>query len=417
MAEESVTKATSTVKPRRLFWDVLLFAILLIGAYFRLIGLDWDEEQHLHPDERFMTMVASSIHTPESVGDYFNTATSPLNPHVVGYGFYVYGTLPLFLTRWVGEALGKTGYGEIYLIGRVLSALADLFTVFLVYHIARHLYRRYAIGALAAGFAALAVLQIQLSHYFTVDTFANAFLYLSFYAAVRVMTAPLPSECQGPTSTHRLDEPVGFYLLFGLGLGLALASKVSTLPVAILLPIAVLIRYSRITTPEIRGWLRLGMVRNLALAVVVAFFTFRVFQPYAFSGPGFWGLAINPRWVDNLRELSNLSNGDVDFPPALQWARRPVTFAWLNMVKWGLGWPLGLLAWAGFLWMGYRIIRGAWREHLLLWAWTGLYFSWQSLNFTRAMRYQLPVYPSLAIIGAWAVITLWNKAALNGLFS
>lgn len=236
--------------------------------------------------------------------------------------------------------------------------LADLFTVFLVYHIARHLYRRYAIGALAAGFAALAVLQIQLSHYFTVDTFANAFLYLAFYAAVRVMTAPLPSGGQDSASVRRLDEPMGFYLLFGLGLGLALASKVSTLPVAILLPIAALIRYSRMTTPEMRSRLSLGMVRNLALAVVVAFFTFRIFQPYAFSGPGFWGLAINPRWVDNLRELSNLSNGDVDFPPALQWARRPLTFAWVNMVKWGLGWPLGLLAWAGFLWMGYRIIRG-----------------------------------------------------------
>ncbi len=417
MVEDSITKETSTLKSQRLFWDVLLLVILVVGAYFRLIGLDWDEEQHLHPDERFMTMVASSIHTPGSLGDYFNTATSSLNPHVVGYGFYVYGTLPLFLTRWVGEALGKTGYGEIYLVGRVLSALADLFTVFLVYHIARHLYRRYAIGALAAGFAALAVLQIQLSHYFTVDTFANAFLYLAFYAAVRVMTAPLPSGGQDSASVRRLDEPMGFYLLFGLGLGLALASKVSTLPVAILLPIAALIRYSRMTTPEMRSRLSLGMVRNLALAVVVAFFTFRIFQPYAFSGPGFWGLAINPRWVDNLRELSNLSNGDVDFPPALQWARRPLTFAWVNMVKWGLGWPLGLLAWAGFLWMGYRIIRGAWREHLLLWAWTGLYFSWQSLNFTRAMRYQLPVYPSLAIIAAWAIITLWDKAALNGLLS
>lgn len=417
MVEASIMKETSTIKPRRLFWDVLLLVILIVGAYFRLIGLDWDEEQHLHPDERFMTMVASSIHTPGSLRDYFNTATSSLNPHVVGYGFYVYGTFPLFLTRWVGEALGKTGYGEIYLVGRVLSALADLLTVFLVYHIARHLYRRYAIGALAAGFTALAVLQIQLSHYFTVDTFANAFLYLAFYAAVRVMAAPLPSESQDSTSARRLDEPVGFYLLFGLGLGLALASKVSTLPVAILLPIAALIRYSRVQTPEMRGRLSLGMVRNLALAVVVAFFTFRIFQPYAFSGPGFWGLAINPRWVDNLRELSTLSNGDVDFPPALQWARRPLTFAWVNMVRWGLGWPLGLLAWVGFLWMGYRIIRGAWREHVLLWAWTGLYFSWQSLNFTRAMRYQLPVYPALAIIAAWAIITLWNKALLNSLHS
>ncbi|WP_054522321.1 DUF2298 domain-containing protein [Thermanaerothrix daxensis] len=393
---------------RRLFWDALLILILLVGAYFRLVGLDWDEEQHLHPDERFMTMVASSVRSPGSLAEYFNTATSPLNPHVVGYGFYVYGTLPLFLVRWVGEALGKTGYGEIYLVGRVLSALADLFTVFLVYHIARHLYRRTGLGVLAAAFAALAVLQIQLSHYFTVDTFANAFLYLAFYAAVRVMTAPLPEDSQGTPMASGMREPVGFYLLFGVGLGLALASKVSTLPVAVLLPLAVLIRFSRLPADS-RYAIGTGMVRNLLLAVGVAFLCFRVFQPYAFSGPGFWGLAINPRWVDNLRELSNLSNGDVDFPPALQWARRPVTFAWENMVKWGLGLPLGILAWAGFLWMGNRIIKGEWREHLLLWGWTGLYFTWQSLNFTRAMRYQLPVYPALAVIAAWAVTMWWEK--------
>jgi len=402
----SLAREGARSRRQLLIGSIILLLILVIGAYFRLVGLDWDEEQHLHPDERFMTMVASSIHSPGSLAEYFNTAISPMNPHNMGYGFYVYGTFPLFLVRWVGEALNKTGYGEIYLVGRVLSALADLCTVLLVFLIARCLYRRYPLGILAAAFSALAVLQIQLSHYFTVDTFANAFVFLAFYAAVRVMEAPFPDDGSVPVSPR---EPVGFYLLFGLGLGLALASKISTLPAAILLPMAALIRYSRL--PQTQRTRALGdMSRNVILAALVAFAVFRVFQPYAFSGSGLLGVFTpNPRWLDNLRELSALSNGDVDFPPALQWARRPVTFAWQNMVMWGLGLPLGLLAWAGFLWMGYRIIKGEWREHLLLWGWTGIYFTWQSLNFTRSMRYQLPVYPTLAIIAAWAVFTLWER--------
>jgi hypothetical protein len=44
-----------------LVWDILLIGILLAGAYLRFVGMDWDADTHLHPDERFMTMVESAI--------------------------------------------------------------------------------------------------------------------------------------------------------------------------------------------------------------------------------------------------------------------------------------------------------------------------------------------------------------------
>ncbi|MBI5051646.1 MAG: hypothetical protein HZB52_00055, partial [Chloroflexi bacterium] len=52
---------------------ILLIAIIAAGAYLRFVGLDWDTNQHLHPDERFLTMVSSSISSVKSVGDYFDT--------------------------------------------------------------------------------------------------------------------------------------------------------------------------------------------------------------------------------------------------------------------------------------------------------------------------------------------------------
>ena len=64
-------------------------------------------------------------------------------------------------------------------------ALADLLTVLLVYLIARRLYDR-RVGLLAAAFAAAAVLMIQQSHFFTMDTFVNLFIYLAIYFAVRI---------------------------------------------------------------------------------------------------------------------------------------------------------------------------------------------------------------------------------------
>jgi hypothetical protein len=84
----------------------------------------------------------------------------------------------------------------------------------------------------------------------------------------------------------------------------------------------------------------------------------------------------------------------MDVPFALQWARRSPLFSFKNLTLWGLGLPLGILAWAGFILMAARLFKGELR-HALLWGWTAVYFVWQSLAFNPTMRYQLPIYPLL----------------------
>jgi dolichyl-phosphate-mannose--protein O-mannosyl transferase len=316
-------------------WTILLLGVLMLGAYFRFTGIDWDQDHHLHPDERFMTMVASSISPVESLSEYFDTSVSRLNPNNRGYGFYVYGTLPLFIVRYAGELVGQTGYSEIHLVGRFFSGLADLLTVLLVYLISLRLFRNYRLALVAALFSALAVLQIQLSHYFTVDTYTNFFTFLAFYFAVRVMTDPPPvtesllpaTEVEpGSTSEQALGVTARIpaantwsgllaarstifpYVFFGAALGLAMASKVSAAPLAILLPGAALIVFSRLSAEERERQLWL-FFRNLVLAAVVAFFVFRVFQPYAFAGPGFFNLSLNENWVNSLKSLAQQSGG------------------------------------------------------------------------------------------------------------
>jgi YYY domain-containing protein len=398
---------------------ILLLGILAAGAYFRFIGLDWDEDQHLHPDERFLTMVETAIRPVSSLKEYFDTGSSPLNPNNAGYTFYVYGTLPIFLVRYAAEAVNMTGYGQVYLVGRALSGIFDLLTVLLVFFLSFRLYRNYRLSLVAAGFMAFAVLPIQLSHYFTVDTFATFFTVLSIAFAVLIMTANREDsgsaqnsveddfQEEAPISFWKLDPTFGYYLLFGVAFGMALASKVSSAPAVLTLLVGCLVYYSRVPAFQ-RKRQSVFIWRNLVFAGIITLLVFRIFQPYAFQGPGFFNVIPNEKWLASLRELSQQSSGNVDFPPALQWARRPVTFAWDNMVKWGMGLPLGLLAWAGFLTMGWRILKREWRDHLLLWSWTGIYFAWQSLNFTRSMRYQMPVYPTLIIIAAWLIFFLWN---------
>ena len=62
---------------------VALGLVLLVAAGLRLTGLDWDGFQHHHPDERYITWVATTIEFPSlghmSQADWQPT-TSTFNP-------------------------------------------------------------------------------------------------------------------------------------------------------------------------------------------------------------------------------------------------------------------------------------------------------------------------------------------------
>ncbi|MGD8455568.1 MAG: DUF2298 domain-containing protein [Anaerolineales bacterium] len=401
MAELTNTQPEKKPRPNyHWLYDLGLVFLLLVGAYFRLVGLDWDADQNLHPDERFLTGVETALVPVDSLSDYWDTDTSTLNPHNQGYGFFVYGTLPIFTVRYVAEWTGNAGWGDINLVGRQLSALVDLLVVAVVYFAGTHLYGR-KVGLLGAAFSTFTVLQIQLSHYFAVDTFLTLFTFLSVFFAIRVATDE--GKPGGP------PLKISNFVCFGIVLGMAVASKVTTVPVALTLPVAVLVRFSRLKQEERyeQAWLALGY---LSMAAFISILTFRIFQPYAFSGPGFFGMLPNEKWLENLRSLRAQQVGDVDWPPSIQWARRPLWFSWQNMVTWGMGLPMGLLAWAGFAWVGFRMLRSKWQRHFVLWAWTAGYFIWQSSVFNPTMRYEIPIYPPLAIFAAWAVFALWDSS-------
>ncbi len=311
-------------------------------------------------------------------------------------------------------------------VGRPLAGLFDLLTILVLYAVASKLYDK-RVGLLAAAFSAFAVLQIQLSHFFTVDLFANFFIWLALYFGVKIAgqgfrgptTAPSNDETSQPAAPpllithylfpflrHPLLIPI---LLFGLITGAAAASKISAFPIAFFLPVAVAIYFSRISL-EKRTEEGIFLLVVMALSGALAALTFRIFQPYAFAGPGFFNLSFNPQWLDGLRQQSNLREFSSGFPPSVQWFDRPLWFSGMHLTLFGLGLPLGLAAWAGLIWMGWKIFRGAWASHLLVWLWVAAHFLWQSTVPNPTMRYQLPIYPGLALMAAWLFVTAWDGA-------
>lgn len=401
-----------SINTSKLIGEVLLLAgILLLGAYLRFYNINWDENFHLHPDERFLTMVETSLVPVGSIREYFNTATSSLNPHNIldsdgnsVFPFFVYGTFPIILVRYFAEWLGMTGYNEVHILGRYFSGIFDLGTVLVVFLIAKELFQKKWLPYLAALFYTCAILPIQISHFFIVDNFATFFSALALFYAVRVQKYE-----EKEIAVHNGRDPFitdwkGFkyFAFFGLALGLAAASKINTLVLAALLPIAVLLKDDYLLRDlSSRNWK--NRLRNLVLAGIISFFVFRIFQPYAFSGPDFFGIFPNPKWIANLRELSIISSGESNYPPSIQWARRSFWFPIKNLIVWGLGLPVGILTAAGLLFMAYKLITAQEKKFALLWLFSFSYLVWQALRWNPTMRYFLILYPVLAIQASWVI--------------
>src|SRR5690606_5957976 len=152
---------------------------------------------------------------------------------------------------------------------------------------------------------------------------------------------------------------------------------------------------------------------GLMLAGGLAFLVFRVTNPYAFMGPGFFGLIPNPRWLADVNQAQFLVSGAAEMPPNWQWVgRTPYLFPLNNMVLWGMGIALGLTGLAGWLWSGWRLVRGSpgALRNLLLVVWFLVYFGWLGRNWVATMRYFLPLYPVFALLAAWLLWELLRRA-------
>ncbi len=418
---------------------LLLAVVMVVGGYFRFVGQNWDDFTHLHPDERFLTGVAAAMGGPVrssysspaeqqaqlerclaanpmtgGAGGFFDADCSTWNPHNTGptNGLYVYGTLPLFLARTVGEALVQitgsptwAGYNGVHLVWRALSALAEMAAVVAVFLIGLRLAGRW-VGLLAAALYAAAVLSIQLSHFGTVDAMASAFATFALLFAVRVQFGGRWTD----------------YALFGLMFGAALASRINLAPLAGLIVLAAGLRalpaLDRALAWGERERALLREAAGLVIAGVVTLVVFRLANPYTFMGPGILGLSLNPRWVADLNQARYLVSGQAEMPPNWQWVgRTPYLFAWNNMVLWGMGAALGLAGWLGWLWAGARLVRGLSGALALLlpFVWVLVYFGWLGANWVASMRYFLPLYPALALLAAWALVELVKRAGRSRL--
>ena len=370
-----------------------LVAILLLAAALRLTGLDWDEFQHHHPDERYIAWVATTIEFPSpgslSRADW-QPATSTFNPfywppRAASEGIVVlqdeprdfaYGHVPLYLgvlaTRLVermGPALvpllpagwsltadvlngaGRIEFHHLTAVGRALTALFDVGTVLLVFLLGRRLYGP-TVGLLAAALLAVTVLHVQLAHFFTSDPYLTFFALAALYAMVVAHGA-------GGTSRRRLS-----LLLAAALVGLAVGSKFTA--VLLLLPLL----WTVWAAGESHWW------GEAAAALGVAALVFALTNPFALldrtcplpeARPTFGPLRLpeglaRSCYLQNVAEQNAMARGAADLGFTRQYEDTLPYLYFIEMqVRWGMGPLLGIVAFAGLGWA----LSGAGRRAIL----------------------------------------------------
>lgn len=351
--------------------------LIALALSLRWYGLDWGG---YHPDEWPINSFASGLGMPGSISEFFSTE-SPLNP-----GWFNYGTLPLILLAaigWIGDQLREfAGFiPQREVLWRGATGLADAATVVLIVHIGRELYGRTA-GFLAAALYALAVLPIQLSHYYAVDPLMTALLMGSLLASIRFL---------------RSRNPRTGYLAAAL-LGLAISTKATAVVFAIPVAFAWLaylwipIRNNG-NADDVRVPLR-----QTILAALISFAAFAVAQPYA--------LIDFSTYLSDVMTQASMARGDLELPFTIQYEN---TTPWLyhirNLVIWGLGIPLGVAALAGIIVIAWRAARQRNTLEVLFIAALLIPLLWLGAQQVKFMRYLLPLYPLLCIAAAFAILS------------
>ena len=440
----------------RLIFLALIVVIFGCAALLRFAGINWDQYQHVHPDERFIVWVADTLSWPGDLATALDPARSTINPFRWPPGDgdlagkprnYAYGHFPLYLLALVAHAAQAAGswfgrttlafpatfqplytvgrhladYQHLPLVGRALSAIADLGTLLLVYALGRRIGEQangrmtskdegrrtkdappttfpasrttyhgirntqYVTGLLAAAIYAFAVLSIQLSHFVAVDAI------LTFCVTASVALAARWTGRGGWIT----------WLFAGVMAGLAVGSKFSAVLLA--LPLAVAVLY-RLPTASL-GRKALIAAGRLAAAGAVALVVFVLTNPFA--------VIEFPAYVRQILAQNAMVSGLMDAPYTRQYiGTLPYLYFVQQLSQWGLGWPLGVVAWGGLIW---AVIVAARRRAsptlVVMLAWALPYFAFTGAFHTKFPRYMAPLLPFLAVFGAGAAVAGYHWLA------
>lgn len=367
--------------PRAVLVALALLAVVIGAAWVRLAGVAWDQFAALHPDERHLFFVSRRIfdaladpaHQGLSLTDWWFSPASPLNPHL-GEHSYVYGEAPLFVAAAVAWLTHQTDWFAFMPVARGVSSVVDTLAIVAVFLAARTVAPAGAALGSAVLYAAMPS-ALQLAGFHTVDVWLSAACAGALACAMALI--------KGAPGTRAF-----LWLAAGAGAlgGLAVASKVTGALIA--LPLLTALVFALWRGVPLRR-----VVMALGILTLAGFVVFRLTNPFAFAGPGPFGLWPDADWIADFRGLADVTASPY-FPPNWVWEAGYGPLALLrDIALFGTG-PVALLLLAGLR------RRDDWAV-LVLPVLTILAFTiLTALSSVSALRYAAPALPAVAILCA-----------------
>ena len=400
----------------RVSWSFYMLLLILVVAFgLRLNGINWDQGFAFHPDERDIYMRSGCMYDllteapnaldcgyvrgePDAqpglpgIGTLLDKDRSPLNPHWFPLGSILIYILVFF--RSIVELFTDMNSLDMRYVGRPLAALADVGSVVMVYVLGRKFYST-GVGLLATGLTALSVIHIQNSHFFRPETFSVFFTLLSFWAMWRMV------------ERKQLRDSA----ILGLMLGLAIAPKISILP--ILAPLFLVYWYR--VLDEVEGhWSEITpeLVQRIfwhaAMAAGIAGGVFLLTSPYVILDIG--------SFLGDLGAQTRMARNAGMWPFTIQYIDTPsFTYQIQQSSVWGLGIPLGVVAWLSIPFTAaVATFSGTHRRaDLFVLAWVVPGFVFLEAFEVHFLRYVFPLMPIMIIMGSRMLV--WMVTAYRPL--
>lgn len=358
-----------------------IFSLLLVtavGGFLRFYNLNWDIGLSFHPDERNIAAAVSRLH-------FFNQ----LNPQFFAYGgflLYVYRATGEFLYYFTGDPSWILSWEKINIIGRFFSAVFSTLTIPTIYILTKRLFNKIDVALFASSIAAFTVSFIQIAHYGVTE---------SLLAYLAVLLCLL--------SVYLIEKPrFKSYTLCGIIYGVAIATKISGLPL-ILFPFTAYLIVVLKKPYSFRSFFRNSL---LFLAfLVVGSLVFVIFSSYIFSS---WD-----KFLESMRYESGVATGRFTVPYTLQFTD---TTPYLFQIK-NLFWQLGPIAFFSII--GFALLpsilthKNAGKLGLFL-LFPTVYFAYLGSWHTKFIRFMIPILPFLIIAASFMLVSLRSKWKVLG---
>ncbi len=355
----------------------LILCILLlscVGGFFRFYNLNWDNGHFFHPDERNIANAVSRI-------KFF----SQLNP-----GFFAYGGFLIYLYRATGDILNLLthnttwtyDWGHINIIGRFYSALFSTITIPLIFILSKNIFNKYT-AVIASLLTTFCVSFIQTSHFSITENFLILMSILICLLSTKLL------------KKIKLKD----YILCGVFLGIAIATKTTALSFAIF-PFAAYI----LTIAELpHNFLK--RTKLLISLVSASFLTFTIFSPYTFLQ---WD-----KFIESMRYESGVALGTLPVPYTLQFANTPPYIFQVKNLLWQMG-PISYLLIPSIVLFILIIIKTKNPKFILFISFPLIYFLYVGNWHTKFIRFILPTIPFFIILISYFLYIVQSRLKLVG---